>query len=211
MNGFVMQFVDGLKDDSLACSSQWRARYGARIGGRGCQTVAVRAGERHGRRIYGDHSRRARTAHYPLDLILVEPSRISALFDRYVEMQCLLGGCAFPNDRLRRLHGGNLPRRCRQHTRGANRGRALIGAALSADMASPLPSRERAHTLPALANQWISLIKETSLISIVGLTDIMRVAAIGAGSLRAPLTFSTWLLLPLSHADKRRTDSLQPT
>ncbi len=43
--------------------------------------------------------------------------------------------------------------------------------------------------LPALANQWISLIKETSLISIVGLTDIMRVAAIGAGSLRAPLTF----------------------
>lgn len=43
--------------------------------------------------------------------------------------------------------------------------------------------------LPALANQWISLVKETSLISIVGLTDIMRVAAIGAGSLRAPLTF----------------------
>jgi len=43
--------------------------------------------------------------------------------------------------------------------------------------------------LPALANQWISPIKETSLISIVGLTDIMRVAAIGAGSLRAPLTF----------------------
>ncbi|WP_368516718.1 ABC transporter permease [Rhizobium sp.] len=43
--------------------------------------------------------------------------------------------------------------------------------------------------LPALANQWISLIKETSLISIVGLTDIMRVASIGAGSMRAPLTF----------------------
>jgi octopine/nopaline transport system permease protein len=43
--------------------------------------------------------------------------------------------------------------------------------------------------LPALGNQWFSLIKETSLISIVGLTDIMRVAAVGAGSMRAPLTF----------------------
>ncbi|RFB81633.1 ABC transporter, partial [Rhizobium leguminosarum bv. trifolii] len=35
----------------------------------------------------------------------------------------------------------------------------------------------------------ISLIKDTSLISVVGLTDVMRVAYIGAGSLRAPLPF----------------------
>jgi len=43
--------------------------------------------------------------------------------------------------------------------------------------------------LPAYGNLWISLFKETALVSIVGLSDIMRVAFIGAGSYRAPLTF----------------------
>ncbi|MER8751615.1 ABC transporter permease subunit [Mesorhizobium sp. M1050] len=43
--------------------------------------------------------------------------------------------------------------------------------------------------LPAYGNLWISLFKDTALVSIVGLTDIMRVAYLGAGSLRAPLTF----------------------
>jgi octopine/nopaline transport system permease protein len=43
--------------------------------------------------------------------------------------------------------------------------------------------------LPAFCNHCISLIKDTSLISVVGLTDVMRVAYIGAGSLRAPLPF----------------------
>lgn len=43
--------------------------------------------------------------------------------------------------------------------------------------------------LPAFCNLCISLIKDTSLISVVGLTDVMRVAYVGAGSLRAPLPF----------------------
>lgn len=43
--------------------------------------------------------------------------------------------------------------------------------------------------LPALSNLWISLLKDTSLVSIVGLSDIMRVAFVGAGSMRDPLTF----------------------
>lgn len=43
--------------------------------------------------------------------------------------------------------------------------------------------------LPAFGNLWVSLVKDTSLVSVVGLTDIMRVAFIGAGSMRAPLTF----------------------
>ncbi|RUW45576.1 MULTISPECIES: ABC transporter permease subunit [unclassified Mesorhizobium] len=43
--------------------------------------------------------------------------------------------------------------------------------------------------LPAYGNLWISLFKDTALVSVVGLTDIMRVAYVGAGSLRAPLTF----------------------
>jgi octopine/nopaline transport system permease protein len=43
--------------------------------------------------------------------------------------------------------------------------------------------------LPAFGNLCVSLVKDTSLISVVGLTDIMRVAFVGAGSMRAPLTF----------------------
>jgi len=43
--------------------------------------------------------------------------------------------------------------------------------------------------LPAYGNLWISLFKDTALVSIVGLSDIMRVAYVGAGSYRAPLTF----------------------
>lgn len=43
--------------------------------------------------------------------------------------------------------------------------------------------------LPAFCNLCISLIKDTSLISIVGLIDVMRVAYVGAGSMRAPLPF----------------------
>jgi octopine/nopaline transport system permease protein len=43
--------------------------------------------------------------------------------------------------------------------------------------------------LPAFCNLWISLLKDTALISVVGLTDIMRVAFVGAGSMRAPLPF----------------------
>ncbi len=43
--------------------------------------------------------------------------------------------------------------------------------------------------LPAYGNLWISLFKDTALVSVIGLTDIMRVAFVGAGSMRAPLAF----------------------
>ncbi|MBY5827755.1 ABC transporter permease subunit [Rhizobium leguminosarum] len=43
--------------------------------------------------------------------------------------------------------------------------------------------------LPSYGNLCISLIKDTALISVVGLTDVMRVAYVGAGSMREPLPF----------------------
>jgi octopine/nopaline transport system permease protein len=43
--------------------------------------------------------------------------------------------------------------------------------------------------LPAYGNLWISLFKDTALVSVVGLSDIMRVAFVGAGSFRSPLAF----------------------
>lgn len=51
-----------------------------------------------------------------------------------------------------------------------------------------LPQMAR-YALPAYCNLCISLIKDTALISVVGLTDIMRVAFVGSGAMRAPLSF----------------------
>lgn len=43
--------------------------------------------------------------------------------------------------------------------------------------------------LPALGNIWQSALKETSLLSVIGLTEILRQAGIAAGSSRQPLLF----------------------
>lgn len=42
--------------------------------------------------------------------------------------------------------------------------------------------------LPALGNQWIILVKQTSLVSIVGLDELMRQSAVAAGATRQPFT-----------------------
>ncbi|KAA0689455.1 ABC transporter permease subunit [Neorhizobium sp. P12A] len=43
--------------------------------------------------------------------------------------------------------------------------------------------------IPAYTNLCVSLIKDTALVSIVGLSDVMRIAFVGAGSQHAPLPF----------------------
>jgi octopine/nopaline transport system permease protein len=43
--------------------------------------------------------------------------------------------------------------------------------------------------LPALGNIWQSVLKETSLLSVIGLTELLRMAGIAAGSTRQPLLF----------------------
>jgi octopine/nopaline transport system permease protein len=43
--------------------------------------------------------------------------------------------------------------------------------------------------LPALGNIWQSALKETSLLSVIGLTELLRQAGIAAGSTRQPLLF----------------------
>jgi putative lysine/arginine/ornithine/histidine/octopine transport system permease protein len=43
--------------------------------------------------------------------------------------------------------------------------------------------------LPALGNLWLVLLKETSLISVVGMEEIMRSAHIAAGATRQPMLF----------------------
>lgn len=45
------------------------------------------------------------------------------------------------------------------------------------------------YALPALGNNWISLVKDTSLISVVGLEELMRVSAMATSVTRDPFVF----------------------
>jgi octopine/nopaline transport system permease protein len=45
------------------------------------------------------------------------------------------------------------------------------------------------HALPALGNVWLGLLKESSLISVTGVAELMRRAQVGAGSTRLPFDF----------------------
>lgn len=45
------------------------------------------------------------------------------------------------------------------------------------------------YALPGLGNLWLSLLKDTALISVVGLEDLMRKASVAAGTTHDPLTF----------------------
>ena len=81
--------------------------------------------------------------------------------------------------------------------RGAYRAvsRGEIEAAVACGMApflrlrriiAPLVLR---YALPGLGNVWQLVLKETALISVTGLVEILRQAQIGAGSTRQPFTF----------------------
>ncbi|MBI1778106.1 MAG: ABC transporter permease subunit [Proteobacteria bacterium] len=45
------------------------------------------------------------------------------------------------------------------------------------------------HALPALGNVWLGLLKESSLLSATGVTELMRQAQVAAGSTRLPFHF----------------------
>lgn len=45
------------------------------------------------------------------------------------------------------------------------------------------------HALPGLGNVWQIALKESALVSVTGLTEILRQAQVAAGSVRAPFTF----------------------
>jgi len=43
--------------------------------------------------------------------------------------------------------------------------------------------------LPGLANLWLTMLKDTALVSVIGLTDLLRAGYIASGSTRMPFTF----------------------
>lgn len=46
-----------------------------------------------------------------------------------------------------------------------------------------------ARALPGLGNQWLIILKDSALVSIIGLEELMRKAVIGAGATHDPLAF----------------------
>jgi arginine/ornithine transport system permease protein len=45
------------------------------------------------------------------------------------------------------------------------------------------------HALPGFGNNWLVLVKATALVSVIGLDDMVRKAALAAGATRMPFTF----------------------
>ena len=70
-----------------------------------------------------------------------------------------------------------------------------IEAALATGMSRPLMFRRIVaplvlrYALPGLGNVWQLVLKESALISVTGLVEILRQSQIGAGSTRQPFTF----------------------
>lgn len=46
-----------------------------------------------------------------------------------------------------------------------------------------------AYALPGLGNQWLIILKESALVSIVGLEELMRKGVVAAGATHSPMTF----------------------
>jgi octopine/nopaline transport system permease protein len=68
------------------------------------------------------------------------------------------------------------------------------------------------HALPGLGNVWQLTLKDTSLISVIGLVEIMRQAAVAAGSTKEPFTFymvAAILYLGLTSLSNRGFDAAE--
>jgi octopine/nopaline transport system permease protein len=68
------------------------------------------------------------------------------------------------------------------------------------------------HALPGLGNVWQLTLKDTSLISVIGLVEIMRQAAVAAGSTKEPFTFylvAAVLYLGLTTVSNRGFDAAE--
>jgi len=69
------------------------------------------------------------------------------------------------------------------------------------------------YALPALGNVWQLALKETALISVTGLVEIMRQSSIAAGSTKKPFTFYAaaavlyLLLTAVSHLALHRAET----
>lgn len=73
------------------------------------------------------------------------------------------------------------------------------------------------HALPGLGNLWVTLLKDTSIVTLIGLIDVMSVAKLASAATAQPFTWylivslvylcvtttSEWLLKRYSHSEER--------
>jgi len=188
MGGFQEQFLRGLETTVLVAAIS--GTFGMLVGLAGAAAKLSRF--RVLRMIADAYTTIVRGVPELLVILLVYfggTAALSALFGSYIEVSALWAGIFS----LTVVFGAYATEIFRGAIQAIPRGQTE--AALSIGLAPwqtwllvILPQMARI-ALPALCNLWISLLKDTSLISIVGLSDIMRVAVVGAGSMRDPLTF----------------------
>lgn len=114
---------------------------------------------------------------------------LSALFGHYVEVDAFSAGVFA----LTIVFGAYATEVFRAAIQSISAGqieaaRALGLSRISIWLLIILPQMWR-YALPGLGNLWLTLLKDTALISVVGLDDLMRKASLAAGVTHDPLTF----------------------
>ncbi|MBA67288.1 MAG: ABC transporter [Rhizobiales bacterium] len=114
---------------------------------------------------------------------------LSALFGRYVEVDAFAAGVFA----LTIVFGAYATEVFRAALLAVPRSQIEAAHALALSRALTfrlviLPQMWR-YALPGLGNLWLTLLKDTALISVVGLEDLMRKASVAAGATHDPLTF----------------------
>lgn len=114
---------------------------------------------------------------------------MTAIFGRYVEVDAFAAGVFS----LTIVFGAYATEVFRAAIRAVPSGQ--IEAARALGLSTPhtwrlviLPQIWR-YALPGIGNLWLTLLKDTALISVVGLEDLMRKTSVAAGSTHDPLTF----------------------
>lgn len=114
---------------------------------------------------------------------------LTALFGRYVEIDAFAAGVFA----LTIVFGAYATEVFRAAIQGVPFGQIEAAHALGLSRSYVwrlviIPQMWR-YALPGLGNLWLTLLKDTTLISVVGLEDLMRKANVAAGSTHDPLKF----------------------
>ncbi|WP_313200127.1 ABC transporter permease subunit [Rhizobium sp.] len=157
-----------------------------------CGAAAKRASSRAIRSFAGTYTTIVRGVPELLIILILYfggTAALSALFGHYVEVDAFSAGVFA----LTIVFGAYATEVFRAAIQSIPAGqieaaRALGLSRISIWLLIILPQMWR-YALPGLGNLWLTLLKDTALISVVGLDDLMRKASLAAGVTHDPLTF----------------------
>lgn len=157
-----------------------------------CGAAAKRASSRAIRSVAGAYTTIVRGVPELLIILILYfggTAALSALFGHYVEVDAFAAGVFA----LTIVFGAYATEVFRAAIQAVPAGQIEAAQALGLSRISIwrfviLPQMWR-YALPSLGNLWLTLLKDTALISVVGLDDLMRKASLAAGVTHDPLTF----------------------